>query len=123
MQPAAALLSSITVMATGGLAVTATSFAALGDEPASIATQAGVFGIAIAIAYWLLKRSDTREDKVEATAQVQIAALQVSLQSERERYDNLLSKERERHDETRHLLAEAMTKIALLESRLEALSK
>lgn len=70
-----------------------------GTSDASIATQGGVFAVVLAVAFYLLRRSDDREK----TAQIQTAA-------------DLLA-ERNAHEQTRIELRNTAVRLAAAEAR------
>ena len=77
-------------------------------DPATIAGQAGVFGIVLVVAFWLLKRSDDREVTASAAAHKELAEVRDELATIRR---ELVQCHRERNVDR--------ARMARLEARLE----
>lgn len=92
-------------------------FATGEPEPTSVITQAGVFTIALGIAYWLLKRSDSREATAAQAAKIERDILQNQLDDERRSHEKQLEAEREAHRATMKELTDLLREMGRTDHR------
>ncbi len=92
MSSSAHAIAGVTVVAAAGKLGIALSQAVIAtdDSPKSIFAQAGVFAVALAIAWWMLKRSDTREAAAASAARKETDSVRAELATERRDHQAVL---------------------------------